>query len=105
MPQVLDAGVANHSVSAALMKLVNVHHEMDNVDFEEIVKFLEENLDNVITEVHKLDKLCLDDGEVREILLLLFVVVVVVVWKGVSACCIVILLQYVFVYFIGAFKC
>ena len=65
MPQVIDAGVANHSVSASFMKLVNVHHEMDNVDFDQVVKFLEENLDAVITDVHKLDKLMLDDGEVR----------------------------------------
>ena len=64
-PQILDAGVANKSVSASFMKLVNVHHEMDTVDFDQVVKFLEENLDNVINDVHKMDKLMLDDGEVR----------------------------------------
>ncbi|CAB9502863.1 expressed unknown protein [Seminavis robusta] len=63
MPQVIDAGVANHSVSATFMKLVNVHHEMDLADFEEIVKFLKENIDGVIHDVHKMDKLILDDGE------------------------------------------
>ena len=64
-PQILDAGVASKSVSASFMKLVNVHHEMDSVDFDQIVKFLEENLDNIISDVHKFDKLMLDDGEVR----------------------------------------
>ena len=64
MPQVIDAGVANKSVSATFMKLVSVHHEMDNNDFEDVVKFLEEHLDEIINDVHKLDKLYLDDGEV-----------------------------------------
>ena len=64
--QVIDAGVANHSISATFMKLVNVHHEMDWADFDEVVKFLVENMDGVISDVHKLDKLILDDGEVRQ---------------------------------------
>jgi hypothetical protein len=45
------------------MKLVNVHHEMDLADFDEIVKFLVDNMDAIINDVHKLDKLFLDDGE------------------------------------------
>jgi alpha-glucuronidase len=40
MPQVIDAGTANKSISAAFMKLVSVHHEMDWADFDDVVKFL-----------------------------------------------------------------
>ena len=62
-PQVIDAGAANNSISAKFMKLVNVHHEMNLADFDEIVKFLVDHMDSVINDVHKLDKLILDDGE------------------------------------------
>lgn len=61
--QVIDAGVANKSISSMFMKLVNVHHDMDLAGFDEVVKFLVDNLDAVINDVHKLDKLILDDGE------------------------------------------
>jgi hypothetical protein len=64
MAQVIDAGVANKSVSAAFMKLVNVHHEMDLADFDQVVEFLKEHLDEIIHDVHKMDKLFFDDGEV-----------------------------------------
>lgn len=61
--QNIDAGKALHSPSAALMKLVNIHHELDWSDFDAVVKFLEENLDKVIHEVHHdFDKLLIDDG-------------------------------------------
>ena len=45
------------------MRLVSVHHEMDLADFKDICKFLTEHVDEVIHDVHKLDKLILDDGE------------------------------------------
>jgi len=64
MPQVIDAGVALKSVSAEFMKLVSIHHEMNLTDFDDVVKFLEAHLDEIISDVHKLDKLYLDDGEV-----------------------------------------
>ena len=64
MAQVIDAGVANKSISAAFMKLVNIHHEMNVADFQEIVAFLKEHLDEIIHDVHKEDKLFFDDGEV-----------------------------------------
>ena len=61
----LDAGEALHLSSAALMKLVNIHHELDWRDFDVVVQFLEKNLDNVITEVHSFGKLLIDDGETQ----------------------------------------
>jgi hypothetical protein len=63
--QKLDAGKASHSPSSALMDLVNIHHEMDWSDFDDVVKFIEENLDKVIDEVHGFDKLLLDDGKTQ----------------------------------------
>lgn len=63
--QQLDAGKALHSPSAALMDLVNIHHEMNWSDFDVVVKFLEENLDKVIAEVHGFDKLLIDDGKTQ----------------------------------------
>jgi hypothetical protein len=65
MAKVVDVGVASHSPSSALMELVNINHEMDWSDFDDVVKFLEANLDNVINEVHSLDKLILDDGKTQ----------------------------------------
>jgi hypothetical protein len=62
MAQVIDAGAALHSPSATLMSLTNINHEMDWCDFDDVVKFLEENIDSVINEVHGFDKLLLDDG-------------------------------------------
>lgn len=58
--QVLDAGKASHSPSATLMELTNIDHMSD---FNEVVQFLSENLDNVINEVHGFDKLLVDDGK------------------------------------------
>jgi hypothetical protein len=63
--QQLDAGKASHSPSSALMDLVNIHHEMDWSDFDEVVKFLEGNLDRVIAEVHGFHKLLVDDGKTQ----------------------------------------
>ena len=60
--QYVDAG--SQSVSSKFMDLVNIHHAMDWSDFDDIVKFLENHMDDVINDVHKLDKLCLDDGRV-----------------------------------------
>lgn len=60
--QVLDAGKASHSVSAALMELTNIDHMSD---FNEVVQFLSENLDKVIDEVHGFDKLLVDDGKTQ----------------------------------------
>lgn len=65
MTQVVDVGAASGSPSSALMSLVNINHDLDWCDFDEVVKFLEENLDNVINEVHGLDKLLLDDGKTQ----------------------------------------
>jgi hypothetical protein len=60
-----DIGKALHSPSSALMELVNINHEMDWSDFNDVVKFLEENLDKVIKEVHGFDKLLVDDGKTQ----------------------------------------
>lgn len=60
--QKLDAGKASRSPSAALMELVNFHHEIDRSHFDDVVKFLEENLHDVIAEVHSFDKLLIDNG-------------------------------------------
>jgi len=60
--QVLDAGEASHSPSAELMKLVDVDHMSD---FQQVVDFLKENLDKVITEVHGFDKLLIDNGKTQ----------------------------------------
>lgn len=60
--QVLDAGVASHSPSAAFMELVDVDHTND---FDDVVAFLKENLDKIINEVHGFDKLLLDNGKVQ----------------------------------------
>jgi hypothetical protein len=62
---VTDIGKALHSPSSALMELVNINHEMDWSDFNDVVKFLEENLDKVIQEVHGFDKLLVDDGKTQ----------------------------------------
>lgn len=61
---IIDAAKATNSISAKLMSLCNIHHAMDWSSFDDIVKFLEEHLDDVINDVHKLDKLVLDDGYV-----------------------------------------
>jgi hypothetical protein len=65
--QAIDAGKALHSPSAALMELINVHKPENKwSDFHEIVKFLEENLDKVIDEVHHgFDKLLIDNGHTQ----------------------------------------
>jgi hypothetical protein len=60
--QVLDAGKAAHSPSAELMELVDVDHIND---FEEVVRFLKENLDKVIKEVHGFDKLIIDNSKTQ----------------------------------------
>jgi hypothetical protein len=60
--QVLDAGKASHSPSAELMELVDVDHTND---FEEVVRFLKENLDKVIKEVHGFDKLLVDNSKTQ----------------------------------------
>lgn len=52
------------NASSQLMELVNINHEMDWSDFDDVVKFLEKDLDKVIGEVHGLDKLLIDDGKV-----------------------------------------
>lgn len=57
----VDPGKANHSPSAELMELVNIEHMSD---FKDVVKFLEQHLDDVIKEVHGFDKLYLDNGKV-----------------------------------------
>lgn len=60
-----DIGKVSHSPSSALMELVNINHEMDWCDFDKVVKFLEENLDKVIKDVHSFDKLLIDDGKTQ----------------------------------------
>jgi hypothetical protein len=60
--QKLDAGEASHSPSAELMKLVDVDHMSD---FEDVVDFLNANLDKVIREVHGFDKLLIDNGKTQ----------------------------------------
>jgi hypothetical protein len=65
MSQVVDIGVALKSPSSTLMSLVNINHDMDWSDFDDVVKFLEQHLDDVINEVHALDKLLLDDGKTQ----------------------------------------
>jgi len=62
--QKLDAGEANHSPSAAFMHLVDVEKEHLN-DFNEVVAYLKEHLDEIINEVHSFDKLLLDDGKTQ----------------------------------------
>jgi hypothetical protein len=62
---VTDIGKASHSPSSALMELVSINHEMDWSDFNDVVKFLEENLDKVIQEVHGFHKLLIDDGKTQ----------------------------------------
>jgi hypothetical protein len=62
---VTDIGKASHSPSSALMELVNINHEMDWSDFNDVVQFLELNLDRVIREVHSFDKLLTDDGKTQ----------------------------------------
>jgi hypothetical protein len=52
------------NLSSELMELVNINHEMDWRDFDDVVEFLEKNLDAVIKEVHGFDKLIIDDGKV-----------------------------------------
>lgn len=53
-----DAGAASHSPSAEFMKLVDVNHLSD---FEDVVAYLSENLDKIISEVHGFDKLLIDN--------------------------------------------
>ena len=65
----VDAGA--QSVSSKFMDLVNIHHAMTLPDFDEIVQFLVEHLDEIINDVHKLDKLYLDDGRVSSLLYIL----------------------------------
>jgi hypothetical protein len=64
---VLDAGVASHSPSAELMKLVNIHKAGEDwTDFSTVVAFLQEHLYDIIHEVHvTFDKLLIDDGETQ----------------------------------------
>jgi hypothetical protein len=57
--------VVQTNLCSQLMELANIHHEMDWSDFDDVVKFLEANLDAVIAEVHGLDKLLIDDGKVQ----------------------------------------
>ena len=61
-PQVLDAGEASHSPSAAFMTLVDVDHLSD---FDQVVEFLKENLYKIIQEVHGFDKLLIDNGKTQ----------------------------------------
>lgn len=56
--QALDAGKALHSPSAELMKLVDVDHMSD---FQQVVEYLQVNLDKIISEVHGFDKLFVDN--------------------------------------------
>lgn len=44
--------------STKLMQLTNINHDMDWIDFDEVVKFLQNNLDCIIHEVH--DELHMD---------------------------------------------
>ena len=69
MTKVVDVGVESKSPSSILMSLVNINHELDWSDFDDVVKFLEENVYKVIDEVHGLDKLLLDDGAVSAVIL------------------------------------
>jgi hypothetical protein len=64
---VVDAGVASHSPSAELMKLVNIHKAAEDwTDFPTIVAFLQTHLYDIIHEVHvTFDKLLIDDGETQ----------------------------------------
>lgn len=62
--QNLDAGDASHSPSAAFMHLVDVEKEHLN-DFDQVVAYLKEHLDDIIGEVHGFDKLLIDDGKVQ----------------------------------------
>jgi hypothetical protein len=62
---VVDVGVASHSPSSELMKLVNIH-KAEWTDFATIVAFLQEHLYDIIHEVHvTFDKLLIDDGETQ----------------------------------------
>lgn len=65
MTKTVDVGKASHSPSSALMELVNIDHDMDWADFDDVVKFLETNLDKVIKEVHGFDKVLIDDGKTQ----------------------------------------
>ena len=62
MTQTLDAGEANHSPSATFMKLVDVDHLND---FDAVVKYLTNNLDKIIKEIHGFDKLLIDNGKTQ----------------------------------------
>mmetsp|Transcript_30295 Transcript_30295/g.54863 ORF Transcript_30295/g.54863 Transcript_30295/m.54863 type:complete len:141 (-) Transcript_30295:157-579(-) len=53
------------NTSSALMELVNINHEMNSTDFDDVVKFLQTNLDKIINEVHGFDKLLIDDGKTQ----------------------------------------
>jgi hypothetical protein len=53
--------------SAMFMELANIDHTMDWSDFDDIVKFLETNLDTVIEEVHHYgsDKMLMQDAKTK----------------------------------------
>jgi hypothetical protein len=64
--QILDAGVASHSPSTTLMKLVNIHNRDEWTDFNTVVQYIQEHLYDIIHEVHHVfDKLLVDDGETQ----------------------------------------
>jgi hypothetical protein len=63
---ILDAGVASHSPSTTLMKLVNIHNRDEWTDFNTVVQYIQEHLYDIIHEVHHVfDKLLIDDGETQ----------------------------------------
>lgn len=63
----IDAGVALHSPSTELMKLVNIHDETTaTTDFATITNYIEKHLYDIIHEIHHTyDKLLIDDGQVQ----------------------------------------
>jgi hypothetical protein len=62
--QMINAG--ENSISSKFMDMVSIHHAMNLPDFEKIVAFLVDHMDDVISDVHKLNKLSLDDGFVSD---------------------------------------
>lgn len=70
-PPTIDAGVALHSPSTELMRLVNIHNVDDRTtttttDFTTITNYLEKHLYDIIHEIHHTyNKLLIDDGQVQ----------------------------------------
>lgn len=59
MTKTVDLGEAIHSPSSELMKLADVNHLND---FDQVVNFLKNNLNAIISEIHGFDKLVIDNG-------------------------------------------